>query len=581
MGAPFLPKSIVLAKYNILLFFSVLFVGILAGSFAHGNRIGDIEYTTWTKTGQRTWKLDQGYRWKETDYTIGYFVSGRYKGYDLLLRKYISEWECKGAGCEKILTDRARFARKGKTIVYLPRISEIGSHVRGGTEYICGWTEKRRYNNIDESYTIPELEYKKILTGSNARETLIYESEEEGHLDSSKLVQTFVTRTSGAVYMTIPDLNPLISFYWDESPVAAEDCVESQCFMTNAFFLFRPDGTYHLYRYEPDIILKLQLWDGIGNLAINLTAGFSRTITANYRTHAYCGDDEYSDYGCVLSSKYVRTEDLIPIGTIKIQKGPAMGKADPVFKVSGQHPVNTQFYADYSMRWLEVAEHMYHAPKKPVNYEEFLDRIPVLIWKDPFGRLIRLNRNEFIPPSMCEPIIYVYSPQNQEVSIRVKGLGRMFASTPKHNEGWRIYANDAGAITDTASGRHYDYLFWEGSSLVVPEKEEGFVLARDEIPQFLSEILPKLGLQGREINDFIKTWAIKLQAAPYCFITFHNAMTIRSLAELEVNPHPDTVIRVLMDYRLLASRIHVHPPTLEEPNKRKGLTIVEWGGIER
>ena len=48
---------------------------------------------------------------------------------------------------------------------------------------------------------------------------------------------------------------------------------------------------------------------------------------------------------------------------------------------------------------------------------------------------------------------------------------------------------------------------------------------------------------------------------------------------LEINPNPDTIIRVLMIFKGLESRIEVEEQELGTP-ERKGFTLVECGGTE-
>ena len=46
---------------------------------------------------------------------------------------------------------------------------------------------------------------------------------------------------------------------------------------------------------------------------------------------------------------------------------------------------------------------------------------------------------------------------------------------------------------------------------------------------------------------------------------------------LDINPEPNTVIRVLMDYKPLDNKINIKEQQLSTPT-RKGFTVVEWGG---
>jgi hypothetical protein len=52
------------------------------------------------------------------------------------------------------------------------------------------------------------------------------------------------------------------------------------------------------------------------------------------------------------------------------------------------------------------------------------------------------------------------------------------------------------------------------------------------------------------------------------------------LAPLTISPRPDTVIRVFMDYQVLAQPIKVKEQLIKTP-ARRGFTVVEWGGAIR
>ena len=48
---------------------------------------------------------------------------------------------------------------------------------------------------------------------------------------------------------------------------------------------------------------------------------------------------------------------------------------------------------------------------------------------------------------------------------------------------------------------------------------------------------------------------------------------------LDINPNPDTIIRVLMTFKGLENPITVKEQKIVTP-ERKGFTLVEWGGTE-
>ena len=47
---------------------------------------------------------------------------------------------------------------------------------------------------------------------------------------------------------------------------------------------------------------------------------------------------------------------------------------------------------------------------------------------------------------------------------------------------------------------------------------------------------------------------------------------------LNISPQPDTVIRLMFNFRPLKKEINLQKPNIIVP-ERKGFTVVEWGGI--
>ena len=65
---------------------------------------------------------------------------------------------------------------------------------------------------------------------------------------------------------------------------------------------------------------------------------------------------------------------------------------------------------------------------------------------------------------------------------------------------------------------------------------------------------------------------------PYNIISFQTD-TYTDAAELQINPAPDTVIRVFMTFEASDYMIRILPQKLTAP-ERIGFTVVEWGGTE-
>jgi hypothetical protein len=82
-----------------------------------------------------------------------------------------------------------------------------------------------------------------------------------------------------------------------------------------------------------------------------------------------------------------------------------------------------------------------------------------------------------------------------------------------------------------------------------------------------------------EANAFIVYWLPRMQDNPYNLITFQTT-AYTDAAELEIEPAPDTVIRVFMVWQALDAELEIPEQILPKAMAREGFTVVEWGGTE-
>ncbi|MBR2040847.1 MAG: hypothetical protein IJ945_00525 [Oscillospiraceae bacterium] len=73
-------------------------------------------------------------------------------------------------------------------------------------------------------------------------------------------------------------------------------------------------------------------------------------------------------------------------------------------------------------------------------------------------------------------------------------------------------------------------------------------------------------------------WLPRLEQNAYNLISFQNEAYTDS-AKLDIDPAPDTLIRVFMAWKGLDELVEIEPQKLSSP-ERKGFTAVEWGGTE-
>ena len=109
--------------------------------------------------------------------------------------------------------------------------------------------------------------------------------------------------------------------------------------------------------------------------------------------------------------------------------------------------------------------------------------------------------------------------------------------------------------------------------------EEGFNVAAKDLHTFFESALTKYGLSDKERADFEEFWVPRLEGkkSPYYFITFTTTEGMQKYAPLAINPQPDTLIRIFMDYKLIKSPLSAKEPRIDTP-ARNGFTAIEWGG---
>ena len=180
----------------------------------------------------------------------------------------------------------------------------------------------------------------------------------------------------------------------------------------------------------------------------------------------------------------------------------------------------------------------------------------------------------------AKPIIYLYPEEETKVSVELPKDDRLLVSYPKYEKSWEVLAKEDGNLVDLETGRNLYSLYYESENVVEFKVEkEGFIVKGEDTVKFLEEKLEILGLNEREAEEFIIYWLPKLEENKYNYIRFASKEEIEKNMPLEINPKPDTTIRILMTYKGLDRKIEVEEQKLENP-ERKGFVAVEWGGTE-
>ena len=177
-----------------------------------------------------------------------------------------------------------------------------------------------------------------------------------------------------------------------------------------------------------------------------------------------------------------------------------------------------------------------------------------------------------------KPVIYLYPEKSMNVSVNLNiGEGKFTAVYPQFNEKnnmWKVHAEPNGEII--INNKKYPYLYYECESYYPQETNEGFIVDDKNAISFLEEKLKILGLNDKEMTDFITYWLPKLIKNKLSICTFQTQKFF-DYFKLNITPKPDTLIRIFLSIKKIDSPIYVKEQKLITV-ERKGFTVVEWGG---
>lgn len=203
----------------------------------------------------------------------------------------------------------------------------------------------------------------------------------------------------------------------------------------------------------------------------------------------------------------------------------------------------------------------------------------------PGTKRITLEREEemLVEPQIIQaykPAIYLYPTHETTVTVKHVFKGTIGTTYPAYNDGWEVVATPDGSLRNTKDSRSYEYLFWEGKYRFPDEHFKyttGFVVKKAATQEFLWEKLALIGLNNKEINDFVVYWLPHLEQNEANFIHFWINDDIDHSSTLTVSPGPDSRIRLYMEFKAVEPGFTI-PPQVLQSLPRKGFTLVEWGG---
>ena len=210
-----------------------------------------------------------------------------------------------------------------------------------------------------------------------------------------------------------------------------------------------------------------------------------------------------------------------------------------------------------------------------IAYSEFVDK-----WYEADKITVTGKCTPIVDPSTSgfgKPVIYFYPEVETDVTVELDFGGELVCTYPKSDGTWSVTAMPDGTLSD-ANGTEYNYIFWEGEAKFEFDFSKGFCVKGEDTAKFLETALAELGLTRREVNEFIVYWLPLMEVNEYNVISFQGE-NYDEFAKLNVEPAPDTVIRVYMAWYGAEEEISIEPQNLTAP-ERDGFTVIEWGGTE-
>lgn len=338
-------------------------------------------------------------------------------------------------------------------------------------------------------------------------------------------------------------------------------------------------GNYHSVRDDHirmEYELEFPFWreDEPNNLSIDYSGGARNILNIDFDDGTK-NQEEYSLNGGYGES--YRIEDEPGLENRLVREG-QFSDSHPVYSLvnSNDHLLQELYDNKNTLASYQNGSNKY-------TYDEFISHRPLLYWKNPFGDWVELlNRRYETAAEKCKPVIYLYPEEEGDFEVYVEPNGGFTETIPEYGDGWKVTATPYSQITDRKTGEMYPYLYWEGINTGIPEITEGWVVDVSNIENFLNEKLVVLGMNEKEIADFNEYWVDRLRnkGSEYYKIMFVSQAYFDVLSPLTVtgDKEPDSIIRVMM-YAQSASIDETLPEqVLPETPKRKGFTVVEWGG---
>ena len=218
------------------------------------------------------------------------------------------------------------------------------------------------------------------------------------------------------------------------------------------------------------------------------------------------------------------------------------------------------------------------------HYEEWIDEM-FDGYQDELKEYESCRKSCWGNPAMMlvdKPIIYLYPKVESEINVKLWIPEKLLHTYPKYNieKWWDVIAQPNGYLEYKETWRKLYALYREWKTYNKDNFNEWFVVDWKDIIPFLEEKLEILWLNEREIEEFIVYWLPQMEWNEWNLIRFETIEVHNDNMPLIITPTPDTIIRVMMDWKAIDNPIEIPEQKLVTP-ERIWFTVVErWGSLK-
>lgn len=278
------------------------------------------------------------------------------------------------------------------------------------------------------------------------------------------------------------------------------------------------------------------------------------------------------------------------------------------FLKDGNHPLYELAYQTKTDIDDETYKSVNDGKSKP-TFSEYVSKHPLLFFKDSWGRWGVMGEFDIKLMGGCgKPVVYLYPEKPTDIHLSFATPVSLNTQIPFYHDGWFVNAKPDGTLIDlqpqftdcskinslkfgseyantACKTNAYQYIYWSGKSEVnsYPTADGGWVVKKNDLQKFMDEKLKEIGFTNKESTDMTSYWVPKMieKNSPFYRISFLTTSQMNKFIPMNINPLPDSVLRIFLDFKALSSRPTIDPIP-QQFNKfiRNGFTLVEWGGLQ-